>query len=214
MNKNKLFHLLVYIPILLIIINCASSDSLNKNAKNKNSKSDQIIESLNIKKGFHIADLGAGGGYYTYQFSKVVGNNGLVYAVDVADKHLNYIKNEIRLRNIQNVKIIKGRRHDPLLPLNKIDLIFLRNVYHHIDNRVKYFTNIKKTLKPNGRIAIIDYFKFDSTSYVTVFGHYTHKSTILKEMKQAGYVLIEDHKFLSKQTFTIYKVKKSTEDED
>ena len=84
----------------------------------------------------------------------------------------------------------------------------MRNVTHHIPNRIKYFKSLKRSLKPDGRIAIIEYKKGRSFTFCGFFGHYVPKETIIQEMKEAGYLLEKEFNFLPEQHFTIYAVEK------
>src|SRR5262247_686823 len=113
---------------------------------------DRVIESLEIRPGDRVADIGSGGGYFTFRLAKAVGADGKVYAVDV-DKELNdALARRAKDEGYANVEIILAKADDPLLP-SAVDLIFTSNTYHHLQNRTAYFANLKKYLKPNGRIA-------------------------------------------------------------
>ena len=85
-----------------------------------------------------------------------------------------------------------------------LDLIFMRNVTHHIPNRVEYFKGLKRFLKPSGRIAIIKYKKGKTFTFRGLFGHYVHKETIVQEMEKTGYLLEKESNFLPEQHFIIY----------
>jgi len=90
------------------------------------------------------------------------------------------------------------------LPEISLNFIFMRNVTHHIPNRVKYFRNLKNFLKPVGKIIIIEYKKSKFFTFRGVFGHYVPKEIIAREMKDAGYLLEKEYDFLPEQHFTIY----------
>lgn len=91
-------------------------------------------------------------------------------------------------------------------PLNNkgLDLVFLRNVYHHIPDRVNYFRDMATSLKGEGKIAIIDYDGRAGLSFHRLFGHFVPKDTIIEEMKEAGYRLHQEHTFLPQQSFLIF----------
>jgi SAM-dependent methyltransferase len=94
------------------------------------------------------------------------------------------------------------------LPEGTMDLIFMRNVYHHLTNRVHYLKRIKGLMKSEGRIAIIEYGRCGRFNYRGIFGHYVPKEIIIKEMNEAGYQLEEDLDFLSDQSFTVFSCQK------
>ncbi|HET9915772.1 MAG TPA: class I SAM-dependent methyltransferase [Candidatus Binatia bacterium] len=166
---------------------------------------ENVIAALKIREGMQIADLGAGGGYFTFHLAKAAGPSGKVYAVDI-DKGTNeLIAERAKKDGVNNVETILATAEDPMLPNTGVDLIFTSNVYHHIDNRVTYFTNLGKYLKPGGRIAIID---FDRRAWLEgLLRHYTPSEFIKREMEQAGYKLREEPAFLDRQSFLIFAAK-------
>ena len=183
------------------------AEMLNKKASDPKNKPDQIIEAIALKHGQSIADIGSGGGYFSLRFAKMVGEEGRVYAVDIKPEFLEYVKNSAREEGLDNVIPMLVSRDKLDLPEKGLDLIFMRNVTHHIPNRVEYFKSLKRFLKPNGRIAIIEYKKGKIFTFRRLFGHYVPKETIIQEMEEAGYLLKREFDFLPEQHFTIYAVK-------
>ena len=90
------------------------------------------------------------------------------------------------------------------LPEKSVDLFFLRNVFHHLPDRVEYFKNIKKLLKDDGKIAIIDY-KKKGFSFTGLFGHYTPENVLMDTMDKAGFSPLEKFDFLPDQLFIIFE---------
>jgi len=175
----------------------------NKKASDPRNKPEQIIEAIGLKHGQTIADIGTGGGYFTLKFAEIVGKEGKVYAVDTNPKFLEFVKRNAKEKGLNNIItiLIKDKLN---LPEKELDFIFMRNVTHHIPNRVKYFKNLKKFLKPRGKIIIIDYKKGKTFTFRGIFGHYIPKETIKQEMNESGYVLEKEFDFLPEQHFTIY----------
>jgi len=177
----------------------------NKKASNPKNKPDQIVEAMALKPGQSIADIGAGGGYFSLRFAEMVGKKGKVYALDTNPGFLEFIKNSVKEKKLNNV-ITNLATEDRLdLPEKSLDFIFMRNITHHISNRVKYFENLKKFLKPDGKIIIIEYKPSKSFSFRGLFGHHVAKETVIREMKEAGYLLEKEFDFLPEQHFTIYR---------
>ncbi|NYB51775.1 MAG: class I SAM-dependent methyltransferase [Methanobacteriaceae archaeon] len=175
---------------------------LNREASSPKNKPSAIVEHLDIVDGMVVGDIGCGGGYFTYKFSKKVGLNGRVYAIDTHRKSLDYIGNKSRKEMLNNIKPVLAEENGFKLP-ETVDLFFLRNVFHHLHNRVEYFKNIKQFLKNKGRIAIIDYEKKKYT-FTGLFGHYTPESVLLDIMNKAGFYPLEKHEFLPDQLFVIF----------
>ena len=182
---------------------------LNWEAALPKNKPEEVIQRLNIKDGDTVADIGSGGGYFTLEFSKRVGKNGIVYAVDTKQTYLDYIKNQSKQEKIENITTVLITESEISLPEESIDIIFLRNVFHHLSEPSNYFNKLKKYLKPNGKIAIIDHKKKKGFSFVYIFGHYIPEEEILKEMEKSGYSLAETLYFLPEQSFNIFRKKQS-----
>ena len=181
----------------------------NRKASNPKNKPDQIIEAISLKPRKNIADIGAGGGYFSLRFAKITGQEGKVYAVDASRDFLEFIKKNAKDEGLNNVilTLVSEDRLD--LPEKSLDFVFMRNVTHHIPNRVKYFRNLKKFLKPDGKIIIIEYKKGKFFTFRGIFGHDVPKEIIIREMEEAGYLLENEFDFLPEQHFTIYSTKQS-----
>jgi len=175
----------------------------NKKAADPKNKLDKIIEAIVLKQRQTIADIGAGGGYFSLRFAEIVGEKGKVYAVDTNREFLEFVKNSAEEKDLNNIiTVLTENKLD--LPEESLDFIFMRNVTHHITNRVEYFKNLKRFLKTDGKVVIIEYKKGKFFTFRGLFGHDVPKETIIKEMEEAGYLLEKDFDFLPEQHFTIY----------
>ena len=186
---------------------CTGCDSLSRAVMNVSwrdrwQKPEAVIQSLSLKPGDHVADLGAGGGYFTFRLAEAVGPTGKVYAVDVDKGNLAYIARRAKEQGYTNVETILAKYDDPLLPEGGVDLIFTCNTYHHLENRIAYFTSAARYLRPNGHIAVID---LNGRSWFhRLFGHWTAEETSRSEMEAAGYSLMSEFDFLTRQTFQVF----------
>jgi arsenite methyltransferase len=176
----------------------------NKRASSPKFKPHEVINSLGIKPGEMIADIGSGGGYYTFEFAKKVGDTGKAYALDTEQVFLDYISEEIKKQAITNVEAVLIKNDEIGLADSSIDLMFLRNVYHHLPEPIKYFGRIKKYLKPHGRIAIIDYKKHRFNLFLRG-KHYAPESEIVNTMTRCGYSISKKFDFLPEQSFVIFR---------
>jgi arsenite methyltransferase len=166
---------------------------------------DKVISTLQLRAGDVVTDLGSGGGYFTFKLAEAVGPKGKVYAVDVDKDMVDLVAQRARQKARSNVETILAKADDPMLPKAGVDLVFTSNTYHHISDRVAYFANLRKYLRPDARVAIID---FDRRAWLEgLFRHYTPKEFIQREMEQAGYVLRQDVNFLDRQSFLIFSPK-------
>lgn len=182
------------------------AERFNKKASDPKNKPDHIIKTISLKQGQSIADIGAGGGYFSLRFAEIVGKNGRVYAVDTNQKFIEFIRKTAREKRLTNIYPLLVTEDKSDLAEKSLDAIFMRNVTHHLSNRTQYFIKLKRSLKPDGRIIIIDYKPSKSFSFPGILGHHVAKDTIMQEMKDAGYVLEHDFDFLPKQHFTLYSI--------
>jgi len=164
---------------------------------------DAVLALLGIRPGDRVADLGAGGGYFTFRLADAVGESGRVYAVDVDDDMVAYLTQQARERGAANVSVVRGEFADPKLPDGEIDLLFTCNTYHHIADRTAYFQRVLVALAPSGRVAIVEY-DGRGGRFPRTFGHYTSLETIQREMLAAGYKRIASYEILPRQSFLIF----------
>ena len=164
---------------------------------------DRVVDSLCIKEGNAIADIGAGSGYFTRLFSKRNGANGKVFACDIEKGMIDSIEKKIKNENLKNVVPILCKPDDPMLPPSSVDLIFICDTYHHIGKRENYLNLLKKYLKPGGRLAIVDYQKRETPSGPPLAMR-IDREEIIKEITGAGYKLDAEFFFLPYQYFLVF----------
>jgi precorrin-6B methylase 2 len=116
----------------------------------------EVLEALALKPGQIVADIGAGTGVFTLQFGLKVKPGGTVYAVDIDKALTDYIEEQATEQGMINVHGIVGGPTDPLLPVD-VDLAFINDVLHHIENRATYLETLALYLKPGARVAVIDF---------------------------------------------------------
>lgn len=167
-------------------------------------KPDEVISLLGIRAGDRVADIGAGGGYFTWRLADAVGPEGRVYAVDVDDDMLEYLRETAREEQRRNVEVVHGELDDPLLPDGEIDLVFTSNTFHHIEDPTAYFRDVIQDLKPKGRVAILEL--NGASWFSSLAGHNTAKDEIVERMTEAGYTLTYDYDLVDRQSFLVFAV--------
>ena len=168
-------------------------------------KPHDVIQALALKPDAVIADIGSGTGYFSVRFANMV-PKGRVYGVDVEPDMVKYLAERAKREGYKNIVAIAGTPGDPRLP-EKADLVILVDVYHHIDNREQYFSHLQKSLKPGGRLAIID-FRMDSPEGPPTMARIPPER-VKAELASAGYGLAEEHTFLPNQYFLVFRPGKS-----
>jgi len=164
---------------------------------------DKVMKTLHIATRDVVADIGAGGGYFTERFSKKVGPFGLVYATDVQDVMLENLKKRARVNGLHNVKVVRGAFDDPMLPENSCDLVFFSSVYKEIDNRVDYMRKVRRILKPGGRVAIIEY-RPGATVVGPPLEMRLSSEQVKGELAASGFTLGKEYDFLPREYFLIF----------
>ena len=178
-------------------------DRLDRPERDHDQKPAQVVDALALKPGMHVADLGAGSGYFTRRFVEAVTETGKVYVIDVEPDALKYVEDSlVHTHRPFEAEFILARADNPKIPVESVDLVFVCNTYHHLEDRSRYFANVKSALKPGGRIAIVDFYHDDRSGELGFpKRHLVPRETVIDEMKEAGYRLTKEHTFLSKQYF-------------
>ncbi len=118
-------------------------------------KPDAVVAAIGLAPNAVVADVGAGTGYFSMRLAKAV-PQGKVLATDAEPDMVEFLKNRAAKEGLANVTPVKADPVDPTLP-EKADVVFLCNVYHHIDARTAWFGKLKASLKPGGKLVIVDY---------------------------------------------------------
>jgi arsenite methyltransferase len=184
-------------------------EHLDSTERDRYQKPAEVIEALKLKPGMALADLGSGSGYFTRRFIEAVTETGMVYAVDVEPEMLAYAKESvIHMHTAYTAEFILAQPDNPKLPFESVDLLFVCNTIHHLEERSKYFRDLRSSLKPGARIAIIDFYP-DERSGDLGFPkrHLVARDTIVQEMAVAGYRLAREHSFLPRQYFLEFTAK-------
>jgi len=149
---------------------------------------DFILQRLDIQPGDRILDLGAGDGWWTAHFAEKVGAEGTVYAGEVTQELVDRLKQ--RLQDHPNAKPYLCPRNRPGLPDQSVDLVFISQVYHHLEGqtRIDYWRELAKTVTPSGRVAVIETYP-----QIALRGkdHGTPLSTLVREAEEGGWIPVE-----------------------
>lgn len=166
---------------------------------------ERVMDALGIADGSHVADLGAGGGWFTIRLAKRVGPNGIVYAEDVQQPMIEAIQRRVMREGLQNVRPILGGFVDPRLPAGDVQAALLVGLYPQIGDPVALLKNVRRALTPNGRLGIVD-FKPGQ------FGpgpddNRVAPETIIRDAGEAGLRLVSHETFLRYQYLLVFAAK-------
>ncbi|HSC29177.1 MAG TPA: methyltransferase domain-containing protein, partial [Vicinamibacterales bacterium] len=115
-----------------------------------------ILETMGVRPGSMVADIGAGDGFFTTRLATAVGPSGRVYAVDISDQALARLRRRLADDGAENVIVIKGAPDDPRLPNGTLDAALIVNAYHEMDEHQAMLAALRRALKPDGRLVIVE----------------------------------------------------------
>jgi arsenite methyltransferase len=169
-------------------------------------KPHEVLTALNIKPGEVIADIGAGSGYFSFRLAHFVGEKGKVYAVDVSADMVRHVNRRIRETKTTNVVTILADNDDPLLADRSVNRFFICDVWHHVENQLKYLSLMKKMLKPGGEIVMIDFHKKE-LPFGPPMQMKIAREDVINQMEANGFRLSKEHTFLPYQYFLVFAPK-------
>jgi len=179
----------------LAALTCASATVLAARVSgNTADEIKRLAALMEWKPGTAVADIGAGDGGYSFAAAGHVGASGRVYATEIDSKKLEELREEVAKRKLQSVTVVESKVDDTNLPTACCDAIFLRHVYHHLTKPVEFDTNLVRSLKPGGRLAIIDFPPRSGLDRVEGVpanrgGHGIPQKIVIEELTAAGLLM-------------------------
>ena len=168
-----------------------SPTAAEPDSRDKEQKPDEIVKLMNVKPGQLIVDIGAGNGYFTRRFAAAVGPTGKAIGVEIDSAMIRAMNADARRLNLANYEARLVPPDDPMLPAGLVDTIFLCDAYHHINDRVAYFAKARQSLKPGGRLVVLDFVRTkDNTEHSIV------KEEVVDELRRAGFRLAKEFDLL------------------
>ncbi len=163
----------------------------------------RVIEQLDVRAGQTVADIGAGTGYFTVRLARGTPAR-TVYAVDVEPAMVDHVRKRAAAEGLGNVVAVLATADATKLP-EPVDLVLVVNTFHHIPNRVAYFTALRGAMTPRARLAIVDYRKGAAGEGPPEEFRFTPEQ-IGDELRRAGFELLARHDFLPRQSFLIFGI--------
>lgn len=176
---------------------------LERNTRTEEENTNLALASLPLKSNSVVADVGAGSGFYTFRVAQKI-PKGKVYAVEIQDDAIAYLKKKAVDDKLSNVVVVKGTEKAPNLPANSIDLAFMVDVYHELQHPEAYLAALRKALKPNGQLLLLEYKEEDPTVAIKP----EHKMSVRqakKELAANGFKLVKNGTFLPLQHFLLFE---------
>lgn len=166
----------------------------------------KVLDSLDLRPGEIVADLGAGSGYFTFRIAPKVGNTGKVLAVEIQEAMLDTLRTRAAAMKATNVEVVQGSEVDPHLPANGVDLVLLVDVYHELAYPFEVMTKVREALKPGGRVVFVEYRKEDAAVRIKEV-HKMSVKQLQKEMNVVGLEFVRTVETLPLQHIVIFEKK-------
>lgn len=165
---------------------------------------DLAVKLLRLKEGMAVADIGAGSGYFTERLSKAVGASGKVYATDIQPGMLRLLEIRKKQKNLANVQVVQGGWNRTGLPAASVDLALLVDVYHEFGEPQAMLADLRRALKPGGRIALVEYRKEDPEIPIRE-EHKMSERQAIAELTAAGFRHVKTENALPRQHLMLFE---------
>lgn len=188
-----------------VIFNPQDAAQLDQPSRDAWQKPDEAVDSLKLQAGDVVADIGTGSGYFVPYLSRSVGSSGRVYAIDIQPEMLAFVQRKIAELEISNVTPVLSQEADTRLPPESVDLALMVDVYHELGSPGALLANIRSTLKPDGRLAIIDFKAAKEADRVgPPLSHRVPADRLIAEVERVGFALAETIELLPYQYFLVF----------
>jgi len=165
-----------------------------------------ILGALDLQPGMTVADIGAGTGLFTFPFAKAVGPRGKVYAVDIVPKFVAHIKAQKKRRRADNVVVLLGKERDVPLPEESVDLLFLCDVYHHVEYPRDMNRSLFRVLRPGGALVVIDFKRVPGRTSKHILEHVrAGAEQVIQEIESSGFEKVAELPLLEQNYFIRFR---------
>ncbi len=152
---------------------------------------ERTVKELGLKPGSSIADIGAGTGFMTFMFSHAVGDEGTVYAVDIAKNFLKHIDEQAKKDGIKNIKTVLASTDASNLPAGSVDAVFICDTYHHFEFPQKTMKSIYQAMKPGAKLFLVDFEREPGKSSDWILNHVRAGKQVFKqEVESVGFEFV------------------------
>ena|SRR3982751_203972 len=145
------------------VMGMSGADWLDREEREKEEQPEKALATLHLRPGMFVGDVGAGTGFYSLRMAQMVGPNGKVFSNDIQAPMLERLQKNAAAHNIHNIETALGTESNPNLPVNTLDLVVMVDVYHDLSRPQRMLDSIRGSLKPDGRLVLLEFRKEDPT---------------------------------------------------
>jgi precorrin-6B methylase 2 len=179
---------------------------LDRPEREREEQPTKLMETLKLKEGDVVADIGAGSGYFTFRLADKVGAKGKVMAVEIQQEMLDIIAKKMKQTNVKNIDLVLGKEDDPKLAAESVDLILMVDVYHEFEFPYEMTVAMVKALKPGGRLVFVEY-RLEDPEVPIKLVHKMTERQVVKEMDIHPLKHVKTHDILPRQHIIVFEKK-------
>lgn len=169
------------------VMSASGADWLERSEREQEEQPEKALDALNLKPGMLVGDVGAGTGFYSIRIAKRIGPSGRVYANDIQPQMLQRLSGNAARQKVTNIETVLGTESNPKLPAGLLDLVVLVDVYHEFSRPQQMLDRIRESLKPNGRLVLLEFRKEDPSVPIRP-EHKMSVSDVKAEVTPEGFV--------------------------
>ncbi len=185
------------------VITAGGASWLEREGREQEQRPDAIFRAMGLKDGDVVADVGCGTGWFARRMARVVAPRGTVYAEDIQPEMLELLKQHVASEGVKGVVPVLGTETDPKLPAGGLDWVLMVDVYHEFQKPEPMLAAIRRSLKPTGKVALVEYRLEGTTASHIRTEHRMSKEQVLAEWEPAGFRLAKQYDFLPVQHFFV-----------
>ncbi len=179
------------------------ADWLERADREMTEQPEHVLDVLGVKEGMTVADVGAGSGYFTVRIGKRIGPRGRVLATDLQPEMLDLLRKNVAKASLTNVVPVLTTESDARLPRKELDLVLMVDVYHELPKPAATLAQVRASLRPEGRIALVEYRAEDPDVPIKP----EHKTTLVqvrRELEANGFVFRSSDESLPQQRIIVF----------
>ena len=180
------------------------SEVFERDGREVSDEREAIVAALGLRPGMRVADVGAGTGLFVAALADAVGDTGRTYAVDIAPAFLERLRE--RFAGDARVVVHEGTPTDAGLDASSVDLVFMSNVYHHIEYPSVYLPTLRRALVSGGELVVVDFRRIVGVTSPSMLKHVrADQATVRAEIEAAGFVHVEDRDWMRENYFMRFR---------